>query len=92
MKVEFLKRLFTLAACQDELIAFLKADRLINDFQLTAIANESDKAKYILNLLETLKKEEKLLLLDYEWSILPVERLKLTVVTERNSREFTFNT
>jgi hypothetical protein len=92
MKVEFLKRLFLLGACQDDLINFLKTEKLINDFQLTAIFNESDKAKYLQNLLEELKRSDKLLLLDYEWSILPVERLKLTVVTERNSREFTYNT
>ena len=76
----------------DEMINFLKEQRLINDFQVSAITNDSDKAKYLYNLLETLKKEDKLLLLDYEWSILPVERLKLTIVTERTQREFYYNT
>lgn len=92
MKIEFYRRLFTLAACQDELITFLKDQRLINDFQRTEIINESDKAKYICQLIEGLKKEEKLLLLDYEWTILPVERLKLTIITERTQREFCYNT
>jgi hypothetical protein len=92
MKVEFLRRLFTLSPCVDDMIHFLKDQKLVNDFQVTALTNDSDKAKYIYNLLETLKKEDKLLLLDYEWSVLPVERLKLTIVTERTSREWTYNT
>lgn len=92
MKVEFLRRLFALSPCMDEVIIFLKEQKLINDFQMTAIANDSDKAKYLFNLLEALKKEDKLLLLDYEWAILPIERLKLTIVTERMQREFTHNT
>jgi hypothetical protein len=76
----------------DEIINFLKEQKLINDFQVSAMTNDSDKAKYLHNLLETLKREDKLLLLDYEWTILPVERLKLTIVTERIQREFIYNT
>ena len=92
MKVEFLRRLFALANCQDELINFLRTERLLSDFDVSAIANDSDKAKYVHNLLESLKQQDKLLLLDREWTILPVERLKLTIITERNTGEFKFNT
>lgn len=87
-KIEFLNRLFKLAACYDEMLDFFKNEKLISDFQLDSLKNDSDKAKYIVEMLENLKQHDKLLLLDYEWQILPIERLKLTVITERVSKEF----
>ena len=91
-KIEFLNRLFKLATCYDELIIFLKSEKLLSDFQLDELKNNSDKAKYLIELLEALKQKDKLLLLDYEWQLLPIERLKLTIITERVSKEFVYRT
>jgi len=80
-----------LAGNIDEVVAFLLSERLLTEFQFSVLKQESDKAKYLCLHLEDLKKTEKLLLLDYEWVILPVERLKLTIVTERINKEFTYS-
>lgn len=90
-KTEFLGRLFALASCIDDLVAFLIAEKLLSEFQYSCLKQEADKPKFIYTLLEELKKADRLLLLDYEWSLLPIERLKLTIITERTTREFTYN-
>ena len=90
-KIEFLNRLFKLAACLEELIDFLRSEKLLTDHQLGTVKSESDKAKYLYGILEDLKQQDRLLLLDYEWQILPIERLKLVLVTDRVSKEFRFN-
>ena len=90
-KIDFLNRLFKLAYSDSELLLFLTEEKLISDFERSCLKDEADIPKFFANLLEKLKREDRLLLLDYEWQVLPVERLKLTLVTERNSREFVFN-
>jgi len=90
-KVEFINRLLRLSHCYEELVQFLIDERMISDFEMSSLKDEADKPRLIYEYLEKLKKEEKLLLLDYEWTILPIERLKLTVVTARDSREFSYN-
>lgn len=90
-KVEFLERLFKLASCMEELIEFLKEEKLMNDHQIQTIKSETEKSRLIYMVLENLRRDDKLLLLDYEWILLPVERLKLTIITERNRRDFNYN-
>ena len=90
-KVEFLNRLFKLASCYEDLVNFLRSEKALSDFELDTLKNESDKARYLIIHLERIRSEEKLLLLDYEWLVLPVERLKMTLVTERVSKEFVWN-
>lgn len=91
-KIDFIDRLLKLSHCYDDLILFLLEEKLISDFERSTLGDSADKAKLLTELLEKLKKEEKVLLLDYEWSILPIERLKLTIVSPRDSREFVYNT
>jgi len=90
-KIDFIGRLFKLSHCNEELLSFLIDEKLINDFERSALKDDPDHPKFFYNLLERLKKDDKLTLLDYEWMILPIERLKLTLVTERNMREFLYN-
>lgn len=75
----------------EELIEFLKEEKLMNDHQIQTIKSETEKSRLIYMVLENLRRDDKLLLLDYEWILLPVERLKLTIITERNRRDFNYN-
>lgn len=75
----------------EELLEFLLSEKLISIEEIKYIKHDSAPHKLIYEHLEKLKVSDKLLLLDYEWSLLPVERLKLTVITERNKREFAYN-
>jgi len=93
-RVEFLNRIFDLLKCRTTILNFLKEEKLITDDAVQTLMNEhhSSHAIRIANLLADLAKQDKLQLVDYEWTILPVEHLKLTLVTTHTKREFEFNT
>lgn len=74
-----------------DLLEFLKQELLVDDAQMKSVKQSSDHAKEIQAILKDLQVRNKLLLLEYEWNILPVENILITIVTERNQREFTFN-
>lgn len=90
-KVEFLDRLFKLSFCYEDLIAFLMNEKVVSQFDLDTLKNKPDKSKLLVAILDNAKNKEQLLLLSYDWTILPVERLKLTIVTERMSKDFVYN-
>jgi len=92
-RVEFLNRIFDLLKCRTTILDFLKEEKLITDDMVQTLLNEhhSSHASRIANLLADLAKQDKLQLVDYEWTILPTEHLKLTLVTDHNKKEFEFN-
>jgi hypothetical protein len=90
-KVEFLDRLLKLSFCYEDLIAFLYTEKVVSDFDLSTLKNKPDRSKLLVAILEEAKNKEKLLLLSYDWIVLPVERLKLTIITERMSKDFVYN-
>lgn len=89
-KIDCLDRMFKLAQNMGELVNFLYDEKLINRNDVESVGKEPDKARAVYELLKRLKDEDKLLLLDYEWTILPVERIKVSIVTEVVAREFTY--
>jgi hypothetical protein len=75
----------------EEWMDFLLEDKLMDVADITVFRLEKDKALWIHSLLNQAKKAERVLLFDFEWSLLPIERIKVTVVTSRNSKEFVYN-
>ena len=73
-----------------EMSEFLIDERLIKREELIGINRPIDRAKFLVNTLNTLLKDEKVMLVDWEWNILPVERIKLLVVTDCLQKEFTY--
>lgn len=59
----------------------------IEDFM--QLNRDFEKAKFIGETLQMAAESEKLLLLDYEWKILPIEQIKITVVMPSGKKEFT---
>jgi hypothetical protein len=45
----------------------------------------------IASLLHELAQAEKIQLLSYEWTLLPKELLRLTIVTDSDKKEFTYS-
>jgi hypothetical protein len=93
-KIEFLARLFDLLKCRNQLLEFLKDEKLITDDIMQTLLAEhySAHASKIATLLSELQKADKLQLVDYEWTILPFEKLKLTLLTNRVQKEFEYTT
>lgn len=89
-KIECLDRLFVLLKCRTDILQFLKDEKLINDDTMNAILIEhhATHSTKIATILEDLVKADRLQLVDYEWTILPKELVKLTIVTPVTKKEF----
>jgi hypothetical protein len=85
-----LARLDELIASNDSIMEFLMAEELITKEERKAIKSSADQAKALQGFLSAMK-GKKLQLIEYEWILLPEERLKLLLITDRNSKEFSFN-
>jgi hypothetical protein len=90
-EIECLTRLQNLTGSVDEILQFILDEKLIEKEKVKDIKHSSDQAKELQIFLKNLSKTDKIQLLEYEWVILPVERIKISVVTNRSSKEFTFN-
>jgi hypothetical protein len=89
-EIECVKRLDELTTVYETLLDFLRDEELISKEERRDCTLCSDKAKWLWNQLAILRDTKKIQLLEYEWVILPVERAKITIVTDRNSREFSY--
>ena len=69
---------------------FLLDERLIKKEELTDLDRPEEKAKYLVNTFDHFLEEELVMLIDWEWVILPIERLKITIVTDNLQKEFTY--
>lgn len=75
----------------DMIMEFLMGENLMDKEQRRTMLAGSAIPKSLHTHLASLSREGKLQLLEYEWTLLPIERIKITVVTDRNSKEFTYN-
>lgn len=87
-EVDCLKRLQELTPIFDELLLFLLQEYMLTKEELKAIKQSPEQVKLIHTKLATLSEERKIQLLEYEWSVLPVERIRITLVTPSGHKEF----
>jgi len=92
-KIEFLDRMFDRLKNRVEILEFLKLSRLINDDTMQSIlhGNHKTHSTAIATLLNSLVSEEKVQLISYDWTILPNEVMKLTIVTDADKKEFVYS-
>lgn len=69
---------------------FLREERLISKDELVNLSRANEKAKYLLATLDKIQKDELVMLVDWEWTLLPVERMKLTIITDNSQKEFAY--
>jgi hypothetical protein len=90
-EIECLMKLDELTPSYDGIIEFLQSEDLLSREEGKAIRSSSEVAKRVHEKLAVLSKTKKLQLLEYEWNVLPIERIKLMIVTDRVSKEFSYN-
>ena len=90
-EIECLMRLDELTPSYDGILEFLQSEDLLSREESKAIRSSSEIAKRLHTLLAVLSKTNKLQLLEYEWIMLPVERIKVMIVTNRASKEFSWD-
>lgn len=91
-QIECLKRLEELSGNSEDILAFLLAENLIDKSYIMAYRKSADKPKELQKLLANLSATNKLQLLEYEWSILPIELIRILIVTDRDSKTFGWGT
>ncbi len=90
-QINCLQRLQDTTGQLDEILQFLKLEGLVDDNQLKSVRLGADHAKEIQQILRNLQVTNKLQLLNYEWNVLPVENICISIITDRNQKEFSFN-
>jgi len=74
-----------------EIVDFLTTNRLMTPNENIDFKMSPQQPTYIYLLLERLKKENKLLALSYEWKILPLEMIEITIGIPSDYRVFSTN-
>jgi hypothetical protein len=87
-EIECLRRLQELSPVYSELITFLLDEFLLTKEELKLLKNSPEQGKLLHAKLVSLSEERKLQLLEFEWTILPVERIKIVIVHDRGFKEF----
>ena len=91
-QIEFLDRLFKLIQCRGDILDFLKSEKLITDDQKQQLLHDNHEthSTKIASLLNELQQSEQLHLVSYEWTVLPSELMKLTIVSSNDKKEFIY--
>ena len=90
-EIECIGRLHDLNGNVEDIMDFLLAEGLITKDDVKVIRLSADIPKATQKLMRELHQLGKFQLLEYEWTILPVERIKIVIVTDRNNKEFAYN-
>lgn len=89
-ELECLKTLFEKTHCEDEFIDFLIEHKVLLKDSLRPDDRDDDRIRTIYHALKEAVKEEKILLLDFHWQLLPLHQIKLHIITNRGSRDFLY--
>jgi hypothetical protein len=90
-EIDCLERLQDKSGSIDEIISFLVDEKLLELDLAKKIKQSSDEAKELHSYLKLLSKTDKLQLCEYEWILLPVEIIRLNLVSSRNNKQFSYN-
>lgn len=90
-EIACLQRLHELTQQLSDIVAFLKLEGLVDDNQIRNLRQSADFPKEMQLILRDLQVRQKLQLLSYNWQVLPVENIDIHIITDRDSRNFTFN-
>jgi len=72
-----------------ELVDYILANNFASAQDVSAV-NIQTRAELIYLVLTGAATSGKLLLFDFEWSILPIEQIKITCVSARDEKQFTY--
>lgn len=87
-EIECLKRLQELSPVYGELVAFFLQENLLSKDELRVIKTSPEQGRLLYAKLASLSEEHKLQLLEFEWTLLPTERITINIVTDRGAKEF----
>jgi len=89
-KIDCIERLLKLNHSYDEICDWLVLNKFTDDISVKANLRLREKAEFIYKVLKQKEKEEKIILLYFEWSTLPSESIKITCTTQEEEKVFTY--
>lgn len=89
-EIECIKRFFELAGQEVDLRSFLLQVKIAKSEDFQGLASKQEIAEKYFLLLRQALKDEKAVLVFYEWQILPEESIRITISTEGEHKEFSF--
>lgn len=89
-KIECIERLIVVNHAYEEICDWLILNKFTDEQSVKLPHLDLEKAEFIYEILKRLEKDEKLLLLYFEWSLLPKETIKITCVTPTEEKLFTY--
>lgn len=90
-EVDCLARLFDIGAYLDDVIDFFILEGIMKKEEIPYLRNHPDQAKYVQTLIAKARASNLLLMADFEWQILPYERIKLYFVTSRVAKTIEYS-
>ncbi len=89
-KIECIKRLLLLNANEYyEFVNWLTEHKLADEGDFESVFRIQERAELIYKKLRKAEVNNELMLLDYEWTVLPLETIRITCVNSTEKREFT---
>ena len=89
-QIECIKRLMKKNNSYHEICNWFFERKQTTQLEINKYSRDQERAEFIFELLHEAEKSEFLQLLDFEWTILPLETIKITCVTEREEVTFSF--
>ena len=88
IKVYFLKRLFETSDSYNSIVDFLIDENVLTEADKQHMRSDLQKERSIYAILRDAQKQQILQLASYEWSLLPFEHMKLTIIGKRSTFEY----
>ena len=89
-EIDCLKEYFTKTNSLDSFVQFLQEEKIFPADGFTTLATFDEKVRSVYEHLQKAVKEEKLLLLSFEWRLLPIHQIKIEMITIRSKRDFLY--
>lgn len=89
-RTECIKRLFIKQHSYNSMCEWLMQLKLTNELEVNTFTRDQERAEFVLAVLDKAVKDEKFQMVDFEWTILPLETIKITCVTEWEEKVFSY--
>ena len=89
-KVECIRRLFKKNYAYNEICEWLIEREYITELEMNSYSREQERAEFLYSILEKAETEKKFMLLTYDWQVLPIEQIKIHIVTQTEEKIFSY--
>ena len=88
-QIQCLNRLVKFTSCYETILDFLVEEKIISRVELNR--EGKDRAMHLYGLIEKGKSDESIMLVSFEWTLLPKEHIQLTLLTRMTRKVFHYD-